>query len=196
MLIVGLTGSIAMGKSKTASIFKDLGYKVFDADQAVHDLYANDLDIIKDISEICPIAIIDNKVNRQALSECIAKDSTIIKNIEAVVHPRIQILRNEFIKVAEQQGSEFVLLDIPLLFETGREDEVDKIIVVTTSPEIQRQRALDRPNLSKEKFEWILSKQLSDSEKRKRADFIVDTSVSVEDATLQVKKIVAILDPS
>ena len=195
MLIVGLTGSIAMGKSKTASIFRKLGYKVFDADQTVHNLYDSDEVTIRAIGKLCPSSIIDQKVNRKQLSKCIEQDDGLLKKIEEVVHPRVQEVRSQFLEHAKQQQYPFVILDIPLLFETGRADELDKVIVVSTSPEIQRQRALARPNLSPEKFEWILKKQVPDAQKRKRADFIVDTSISVEDATSQVEKIIAVLDP-
>ena len=195
MLIIGLTGSIAMGKSQTANMFKQLGYPVFDADQTVHDLYESDINIINKIGKICPAAKIENKINRQVLSKCITKNNRILKQIETIVHPLVQEMRNQFLKKAEQQQFPFVVLDIPLLFETGRADEMDKIIVVSTSPEIQQQRALARSNLTKEKFDWILSKQIPDSEKRKRADYVVDTSISIQDTTLQVKKIIATLDP-
>jgi len=196
MLIVGLTGSIAMGKSKTSSIFKQLGYKVFDADQVVHELYSTDLDIIKQIGNLCPKSVIDQKIDRNNLSKCLAQNSDLLKKIELIVHPRIQQLRTQFLENAKQQDCPFVILDIPLLFEADHADKVDKVIVVSTTPTIQKQRALARPNLTSEKFDWILAKQMPDDEKRQRADFIVDTSISIEDATSQVKKIVAILDPN
>lgn len=189
-LRVGLTGSIAMGKSETARIFRRLGVPVFDADEAVHALYARDGAAVEPIRKAFPDAVVDGAVDREALSKAILGNPAAIERLEAIVHPLVSQMQQDFLAAAEGDGEPMVVLDIPLLFETGGESRVDRIVVVSAPAEIQRARALARPGMTDEKLELILSRQLPDAQKRRRADFVVDTSRSLEDAFEQVARIV------
>ena len=187
--IVGLTGSIGMGKTTTAKMFADIGIPVWDADKVVHRLYANDKDVFKKIIKLCPQAAKNNIVDRQILKNWIAADGQNLKKLEDVVHPLIAKDRDAFLKENEGQ---LVVLDIPLLYEMNLENLVDYVIVVTASAEAQRQRVLDRKTMSQEQFDLILSKQMPDIEKRNRADFVIETT-SLESASLRVEDIVKTL---
>jgi dephospho-CoA kinase len=190
MLRVGLTGSIAMGKSTTARMFREMGCQVFDADAAVHALYAEGGKAVPVVGALFPEAIISNAVDRTVLSSIVLNDSGKLKSLEQAVHPLVRTAQVDFITTAAQAGYRYVILDIPLLFETGQADTVDIIVVVSASPQIQRTRALERPGMTEEKFAEILRRQTPDAEKRARADFIVDTGTGMDAAFDQVRCIV------
>jgi dephospho-CoA kinase len=174
MIILGLTGSIGMGKSTTAKLFQEAGVPVYDADAAVHKIYEDEA--APAIEAAFPGTTTDGKVDRNKLSAKVVHDPAAMKRLEQIVHPMLGASRQKFLRDAEQSGAPVAVVDIPLLFETGGEKRVDAVVVVTTTPEIQRQRILERDNMTGEKLEAILARQLPDAEKRKRADFVVDTS--------------------
>ncbi len=191
MIVAGLTGSIAMGKTETAKQFALRGIPVFDSDAAVHQLYAKGGKAVAAIAEIAPEAVTDGAVNRDQLSASIREHPEILKRVEHAVHPLVRAMQEDFLATARSTGCAVAILDIPLLFETGRDKDVDIIIVVSTSPGIQRQRALQRQGMTAEKFDFILSRQLPDAEKRRRADYVIDTSISIADSQRQVDRILA-----
>ena len=191
MIVAGLTGSIAMGKSETARMFTSLGVPVFDADAAVHGLYAKGGGAVKAIAAKFPQAIIDGAVDRQRLGELVLNNPQAMKALEAIVHPLVRQAEREFIRVCRAESRLLAILDIPLLFETGRQRDVDRIIVVTAPAEMQRHRALARPGMTPEKFAAILARQVPDADKRRQAHFIVDSSQGREHALAQVKAVVA-----
>ena len=174
MIILGLTGSIGMGKSTTAKLFEEAGVPVYDADAAVHKIYEGEA--APAIEAAFPGTTADGKVDRNKLSAKVVHDPAAMKRLEQIVHPMLGASRQKFLRDAEQSGAPVAVVDIPLLFETGGEKRVDAVVVVTTTPEIQLQRILERDNMTGEKLEAILARQLPDAEKRKRADFVVDTS--------------------
>lgn len=189
MILIGLTGSIGMGKSTTAGFFEEAGIAVNDADRVVHDLYRGEA--VGPVGEIFPEAIRDGAVDRAALSVTLAKNPAKFRELEAIVHPLVRDRERRFIAEKQDAGDDMVVLDIPLLFETGGESRVDVIVVVTCDPQIQRDRVLARPGMTAEKFELILSRQVPDAVKRKRADFIIDTGHGLDDARRQVGDIIA-----
>lgn len=193
MIIVGLTGSIAMGKSETARMFARQGVPVFDSDAAVHALYASGGEAVPIMAGLAPGAVVDGAVDRKRLAAEVMTDPGLLKRIELAVHPLVQARQKRFLETAAAAGKDLAILDVPLLFETGREKTVDKIVVVSAGPELQRDRALQRPGMTPEKLDFILGKQMPDAEKRRRADFVIDTSKGLPDAESQVQKIVAIL---
>jgi dephospho-CoA kinase len=174
MIILGLTGSIGMGKSTTAKLFEEAGVPVYDADAAVHKIYEGEAAAA--IEAAFPGTTAEGRVDRNKLSAKVVHDPAAMKRLEQIVHPMLGASRQKFLHDAEQSGAPVAVVDIPLLFETGGEKRVDAVVVVTTTPEIQRQRILERDNMTGEKLEAILARQLPDAEKRKRADFVVDTS--------------------
>ncbi|MEM8579978.1 MAG: dephospho-CoA kinase, partial [Pseudomonadota bacterium] len=174
MITLGLTGSIGMGKSTTAEMFRARGVPVWDADAAVHMIYSVDGAGTKEIVKIYPEAIGVHGVDREALRTVISEDPEALERIEAVIHPLVAADRVAFLET--QSGKDVVLLDIPLLFETGADQWLDKVVVVSTSAEIQSRRVLERTGMTKDLFDMILAKQVPDTEKRARADFIVDTT--------------------
>lgn len=185
MIIVGLTGSIGMGKTTTAALFADEGVPVNDADQVVHDLYR--FDAVEPIRAMFPNVIVDGVVDRKKLSENLAKNPAKFTDLEAVVHPLVRAREKAFLDEQRALGKKVVVLDIPLLFETGGDRRVDKIVVVSCESEVQRQRVLSRPGMTPEKFELILSRQTPDAEKRARADYVIDTGHGIDMARSQVK---------
>ena len=193
MIIVGLTGSIAMGKSETAKMFRALNVPVFDADQAVHDLYAKGGKAVKAVGALFPSAIVDDAVDRTRLAKLVLNDKQALKDLEAAVHPLVREQRQEFLNTSRREGQPLVVLDIPLLFETKAQGSVDKVVVVSAPADIQRKRALERPGMTAEKFEAILQKQVPDEEKRAAADFVVDSSKGLDAAQAQVEDIVQTL---
>ena len=184
MKIIGLTGSIGMGKTTTAAMFKKHGVPTIDADQIVHQLYENEAVAL--IEEAFPGTTDGKTVDRKKLSTFVIGQPDSFKKLEAIIHPLVRQKQDEFIKSHREQGADMVLLDIPLLFETGAQSRVDIVVVVTCDPEIQKKRVLARENMNIDKFNAILKKQLPDAEKRKLADHIVDTSVSFEETEAQV----------
>lgn len=190
MITVGLTGSIAMGKSETAKMFAARGIPVFDSDAAVHELYAPGGAAVSPLRLLVPDAIIDGAVDRRKLASLVQADATLLKQIEAAVHPLVKSLQATFLAEAEKH-SDIAVLDIPLLFETGRQKDVDVIVVVSTDATSQRRRALARPGMTPEKLDFILSRQVPDADKRARADFVIDTSVSLADTAREVDRVIA-----
>ncbi|HEV7319681.1 MAG TPA: dephospho-CoA kinase [Ensifer sp.] len=188
MIVVGLTGSIAMGKSTAAQMFRDLGVPVNDADEVVHDLYRGEA--VAPVEAAFPGVTKDGTVDRAELSRQLMKTPERLPELEAIVHPLVRQAEQAFLARNKAAGAPFVVLDIPLLFETGADSRVDRIAVVTCSAELQRERALKRPGMTEEKLAMILARQVPDSEKRKRADYIIDTSDSFDITRAQVKSIV------
>lgn len=184
MKIIGLTGSIGMGKTSTAEMFKKHGVPTIDADQIVHQLYENEAVAL--IEEAFPGTTDGKTVDREKLSASVIGQPDSFKKLEAIIHPLVRQKQDEFIKSHREQGTDLVLLDIPLLFETSAQSRVDIVVVVTCDPEIQKKRVLARKNMNIDKFNAILKKQLPDTEKRKLADHIVDTSVSFAETEAQV----------
>src|SRR4051812_22102383 len=189
MIVLGLTGSVGMGKSTTASFFVEAGVPVHDADAAVHRLYAGEA--VPLIEAAFPGTTSGGTVDRTLLARRVLGDPTALKRLEAIVHPLVQASELRFLAEAEARGEKVVVLDIPLLFETGGEKRVDAVVVVSAPAEVQRTRVLQRPGMTAEKFEAILSQQMPDAEKRRRADFVVDTSQSFEAARGQVRAVLA-----
>jgi len=189
MLILGLTGSIGMGKSTTAKLFEEAGVPVYDADAAVHKLYEGEA--APAIEAAFPGTTAGGKVDRAKLSASVVHDPAAIKRLEQIVHPMLGASRQKFFDDAEKAGAPVVVVDVPLLFETGGEKRVDAVVVVTTSPELQRERVLARGTMDEEKFNSILARQMPDAEKRKRADFVVDTSHGLDPVRTRIRDILA-----
>ncbi len=187
MIAIGLTGSIGMGKSTAAAMFAAAGVPVFDADRAVHRLYAGRAAPV--IEAAFPGVVTDGVVDRQLLSRRVVGDSDALRRLEGLVHPLVQEDRDAFVDRARSAGSQAIVFDIPLLFETGGEKKVDLVVVVTTSAEIQRARVLKRPDMTAKKLDVILAKQVPDAEKRRRAHFLIDTSYDFDFAERQVRGI-------
>jgi dephospho-CoA kinase len=189
MRILGLTGSIGMGKSTTAKLFMEAGVPVYDADAAVHKIYEGEA--APAVEAAFPGTTVDGKVDRAKLSAKVVHDPAAIKRLEQIVHPMLGASRQKFLAAAEQSGAPVVVMDIPLLFETGGEKRVDAVVVVSTSPEAQRARILARGTMTSEALDAILARQLPDPEKRKRADFVVDTSHGLEPVRAAIRDILA-----
>jgi dephospho-CoA kinase len=189
MLILGLTGSIGMGKSSTAKLFAEAGVPVYDADATVHQLYEGEAALA--IEAAFPGTTADGRVDRKKLSARVVHDPAAIRQLEQIVHPMLGASRQKFFDDAERSGAPVVVVDVPLLFETGGEKRVDAVVVVTTSPENQRERILARGTMTGEALDAILARQLPDAEKRKRADFVVDTSHGLDPVRAQIKDILA-----
>src|SRR6266851_10499876 len=187
MLLLGLTGSIGMGKSTTAKLFAEAGVPVYDADATVHMLYEGEA--VPAIEAAFPGTTTDGKVDRNKLSARVVHDPAAIKQLERIVHPMLGASRQKFMDDAERSGAPIVVVDVPLLFETGGEKRVDAVVVVTTTPEAQRQRILGRDNMTGEKLDAILARQLPDAEKRRRADFVVDTSHGLDPVRARIQDI-------
>ena len=191
MYLIGLTGSIGMGKTQTAALFEEEGVPRYDADAAVHGLYEAGGAAVGPIGEMFPEAVRDGAVDRAALGRVVLKDGAKLAALEKMVHPLAGATQVDFLNEQMAAGASHVLLDVPLLFETGGHDFVDCVVVVSAPPDIQRARVLERPGMTEEKFADILAKQVPDSDKRAAADFIVDSSVSVADAHRQGKEILS-----
>ena len=187
MIVLGLTGSIGMGKSTTATLFAEAGVPVYDADATVHMLYEGEA--VPAIEAAFPGTTADGKVDRNMLSARVVHDPAAIKRLEQIVHPMLGASRQKFLDDAERSGAAVAVVDVPLLFETGGEKRVDAVVVVTTTPELQRQRILARDNMTSEKLDAILARQLPDAEKRRRADFVVDTSDGLDPVRLRIRDI-------
>ncbi|WP_306002704.1 dephospho-CoA kinase [Brevundimonas sp. C43] len=197
MILLGLTGSIGMGKSTTTAMFADLGAVVWNADDAVHRLYAPSGAAVGPVGEAFPGVVVDGAVDRTRLAEALGKDDTAFRRLEAIVHPLVAQGRAADLEAARTAGVKLAVLDIPLLFETGGDRAVDAVVVVTADPAIQAERVLARPGMTRERFDAILARQMPDAEKRARADFVIDTGRGLEAARAEVEVIVAaVLDPS
>lgn len=187
-VIIGLTGSIGMGKSTVAQMFVDEGVPLFDADAAVHILQGPDGALVAEVEALFPGTTGPNGVDRQKLGSAVLGNREALGRLEALIHPAVGAMRAEFF--AANQEAPLILFDIPLLFEKGGAEGVDHVVVVSANESDQRTRVLARPGMSVEKFEKIKSLQMPDAEKRKRADFIIDTALSIEETRQQVQKCV------
>ena len=190
MIVAGLTGSIAMGKSETARMFAARGIPVFDSDAVVHELYASGGTAVEPLRVLVPEAVVAGGIDRGRLAALVQADPQLLGKIEAVVHPLVRNRQKSFLATSAQ-NSDLAVLDIPLLFETGRQHEVDVVIVVSADPLLQRTRALARPGMTPEKLDFILSRQVPDGEKRARADYVIDTSVSLSETAHEVDRVIA-----
>ncbi len=193
MIVLGLTGSIGMGKSTVARMFAEEGVPVFDADAAVHRLQGPEGALVEEIEAHFPGTTGPGGVDRGALAERVLGEPEALRRLEALVHPAVAREREAFLAANAQAA--VVVLDIPLLFEAGGSEQVDRIAVVSAPAEVQRERVLARPGMTEEKFERILARQLPDAEKRARADFVIDTGVSLQETRRAVRRILACLAP-
>ncbi len=175
LYVLGLTGSIGMGKSTTAGMFRDAGVAVWDADAAVHELYTSHTETIKQIAELAPIAVTAEGVSRDVLRNLLQADKDLFSQLEKIVHPAIRMHRQAFIDRCNDHGVKLAVVDIPLLYETGAEEWLDGVLVVSIDPDTQQKRVMARKGMTKEIFQMISSKQLPDTEKRDRADFVIET---------------------
>ena len=189
MMILGLTGSIGMGKSTTAKLFAEAGVPVYDADATVHRIYQGEA--VPAIEAAFPGTTSDGKVDRAKLSAKVVHDPAAMQRLEQIVHPMLRSYHQKFLDDAEQAGAPVAVMDVPLLFETGGEKRVDAVVVVTTAPEVQRERILARGSMTAETLEAILARQLPDAEKRRRADFVVDTSHGLDPVRSRIRDILA-----
>ena len=191
MIVIGLTGSVGMGKSTTAQMFADAGAPVYDADAEVRALYAPGGAAVAAVEAAFPGVVVDGAVDRGRLGERVLGHPEALARLNAIVHPLMSASRADFFRRAEQVGADVVVLDIPLLFETGSERHVDKVVVVSAPAGEQRRRVLGRQGMTAEKFEALLAAQTPDEEKRARADFVVDTSDGLDEARAQVQAILS-----
>lgn len=191
MIVVGLTGSIGMGKSTVLEMFRDLGALVWNADDAVHRLYAKGGGAVGAMSAAFPDCTSEGAVDREKLSQLILRDPAILPRIEAIVHPLVGKDRAAFLRRAKKSGADLAVLDIPLLYEKGYEGRFDAVVVVSAPADVQRRRVLARPGMTAEKFDAILKKQTPDAEKRKQADYVVSTGQPLEATREEVRAIVA-----
>jgi len=189
MFILGLTGSLGMGKSATAKMFAEQGVPVHDADAAVHQLYESEATPL--IEAAFPGTTAGGKVNRDKLAQRVLGDTAAIKKLEAIVHPLVRNAEERFLTEAERKGATVAVLDIPLLFETGSDKRCDAVVMVSAPPDVQRARAFERPGMTEQKFAALLAKQMPDADKRAMADFVVDTSKGFDAARAQVRDILA-----
>ena len=189
MFVLGLTGSLGMGKSTTAGFFAELGVPVHDADATVHRLYK--AEAVSPIEAAFPGTTVNGEVDREKLARRVLDDPAAIKRLEGIVHPLVRAAEEHFLAEAERKNARVAVLDIPLLFETGGDRRCDAVVVVSAPEEVQRARIFERPGMTAQKFSAIAANQTPDAEKRKRADFIVDTSKGFEAARAQVREVLA-----
>ncbi|WP_416898877.1 MAG: dephospho-CoA kinase [Minwuia sp.] len=193
VFVVGLTGSIGMGKSAVSKMFRDNGVPVWDADAAVHELYAPGGKAAGPVAERFPDAIVDGGVDRDRLSREVIGNDSAIKDLEKIVHPLVGEHRQAFFADAAADGHDMVVVDVPLLFETGGEKRMDAVVVVSAPAAQQRERVLARPGMTADKFENILARQTPDAEKRARADHVIDTGTTLEETGKAVAQLVGLL---
>lgn len=189
MIVLGLTGSIGMGKTTTAAMFAEMGVPVLSADDIVHRLYRGAA--VPAIATAFPGTVQDGAVDRDLLAKAVVDDPGALTRLEGIVHPLVQAEEDHFLRAQEKRGAPIVLLDIPLLLETGGEARVDRIVVVTADAEEQRERVMARPGMTEERFEALLARQIPDAQKRERADYVIDTGKGLESARSEAR---AILD--
>jgi len=189
--VLCLTGSLGMGKSRTAKFFAEEGVPVHDSDAVVHALYEGEA--VPLVERAFPGAAVSGKVDRTKLAGMVVGDAAALARLEAIVHPLVKAAREKFLAEAQARGAPVVVLDVPLLFETGVQRGCDAVVVVSAPPEMQRRRALERPGMTEEKFAALVAKQMPDAEKRRHADFIVDSSRSFEHAHAQVRDILRVV---
>ena len=188
MIVLGLTGSIGMGKSTAAGMFADRGVPVISADEIVHDLYSGEAAPL--IEAEFPGTVDDGVVDRQKLSGAVLNNEAAFRKLEAIVHPLVKKKRAQFVERQKQAGEPLVVLDIPLLFEGNGERAVDRVVVVSCAADMQRERVLRRPGMTEDKFEAILARQVPDEQKRARADFVIDTSGTFDETRRQIDALV------
>ncbi|RAK67350.1 dephospho-CoA kinase [Phenylobacterium kunshanense] len=191
MKVIGLTGSIGMGKSTTASMFREAGIPVYDADAAVHDLYDEGGAAVGPVGEAFPGVVKDGRIDREELRQRVLGKPEELKRLNAIVHPLVGQDRIGFFEGARQAGADMVVLDVPLLFETGGHANVHAVVVVSAPPEMQRERVLARPGMTPDRLDAILEQQMADAEKRARAHYVVDTGRGLDAARKQVAAIIA-----
>ena len=191
MIVLGLTGSIGMGKSTTAALLREAGVPVHDADEAVAKFYAAGGEGVEAVGRAFPMALVHGAIDRERLSALVLGNPDSLKRLEAIVHPLVKQDRARFMADARASGAKVAVLDIPLLFEVDALDELDAVVVVSAPPALQRERVLLRPGMNAEKLERILARQIPDAEKRARADFVIDTGQGLERAREQVAKVLA-----
>jgi dephospho-CoA kinase len=197
MILLGLTGSIGMGKTTTAALFEAEGARVHDSDAAVHALYAPGGAAAAPVEAAFPGVTRDGAVDREALARRLSNDPAALRRLERLVHPLVAADRDAFLARARAEGAKVAVLDVPLLFEAGFADAVDAVVVASASAAVQRARVMDRPGMTAERLEALMSRQMPDAEKRARADFVVDTGQGLEHARVQVRQILAtVLDPA
>ncbi|HEV7253924.1 MAG TPA: dephospho-CoA kinase [Mesorhizobium sp.] len=188
MIVLGLTGGIGMGKTVTAQMLREEGVPVHDADEAVHRLYAGPA--AERVEQEFPGVLVNGIVDRERLAGRVLGDADALRRLEQIVHPLVRDDAEAFVKAARERGAKLVVLDIPLLFETGGRSRVDKVLVVSAPAELQRARVLARPGMTPEKFEAILARQMPDAEKRRLADFVIDTSGGFEEARTELRRVI------
>ena len=193
MILLGLTGSVGMGKSTTAAMFAEMGAPVWDADAAVHRLYARGGAAVGPVGDAFPGVVRDGGVDRAILGARVHGDHAAVTRRETIVHPLVAADRAAFLADAEARGHPVAVLDIPLLFETGAEDRVDAVVVVTAPAEVQRARVLARPGMDETRLAALLERQTPDHHKRARADFVIDTSLGMDSARAQVKMVLDVI---
>jgi dephospho-CoA kinase len=185
MIVVGLTGSIAMGKSTLAQMFRELGAPVFDADAAVREIYSGET--AAKVGAAFPGVVVEGAVDRERLGRFVVGDVDAMKRLEGIVHPAVAVVRARFVDHVRRTGVRVAILDIPLLLETAGDRDVDVVVVVSARPDVQRTRALRRPGATAERFDALLARQTPDVEKRRRAHFVIDTSGSLADSRRQAQ---------
>ncbi|WP_300530946.1 dephospho-CoA kinase [Maricaulis sp.] len=190
MIIIGLTGSIGMGKSATAKLFIAEGVPVFDSDACVHELYAPGGAAVEPIAQAFPGTVIDGAVDRTHLSAALREDPSGFERLEKIVHPLVSKARESFSKSAAESGSDMVVYDVPLLFETGGDKMVDAVVVVHAPDAVRRERVLERPGMTADKLDAIIARQMPDADKLARADYAIETSQGLEDAREQVRSVI------
>lgn len=190
MILIGLTGSIGMGKSTVAAMFADEGAVVWNADEAVHRLYSTGGAAVGPVGEAFPGVVVEGAVDRTRLAEALGRDDTAFKRLETIVHPLVAQGRVAELEAARARGVTLAVLDIPLLFETGGERAMDVVVVVSAAPEIQKARVMARPGMTEDRFAAILERQTPDAEKRQRADFVIDTGLTLDETRAQVRQVV------
>jgi len=196
VILLGLTGSIGMGKSTTAAMFREAGVPVYDADAAVHAAYAKGGACVEPLGAAFPGVVKDGAVDREALRQAVLGDPEELKRLGSIVHPLLKGQQEAFFAAAKAAGADLVVMDIPLLFENGGEAKVDAVAVVTAPAQVQRERVLQREGMTAERLDAILAQQTPDAEKRARADFVIDTSQGLEPVRRQVAEILAVMrDP-
>lgn len=193
MIVLGLTGSIGMGKSTTTAMFADEGALVWNADEAVHRLYGKGGAAVDPVQQAFPGVVLEGAVDRTLLAGALGQDEDAFRRLEAIVHPLVLKGRLDDLAAAEADGVKLAVLDIPLLFETGGDAAVDAVVVVTAPASVQAERVLARPGMTRERFEAILARQLPDAEKRRRADFVIDTGEGLDAARARVREIVGMV---
>ncbi|MFV2093261.1 MAG: dephospho-CoA kinase [Hyphomicrobiales bacterium] len=191
MLVIGITGSIGMGKSTVAGYFAEQGAASFDADAAVHDLYQRGGAAVAPVAAEFPGCVVDGEVERQTLAKTVFADTDALVKLENIVHPLVAAARDAFMAASEKAGETLAVAEIPLLFESGADAQVDVVVVVSAPPDVQLARAMARPGMTQERLQAVLARQMPDAEKRRRADYVIDTGESFDATRAQVADVIA-----